>query len=187
MHYLEIFGQKQCFFGSKTVFLGQEVHYYMVYIAYFTELNLQICNNVQKRGICRKNCKHALDENFHCQFCSRRKASKFCHPASAIYCMPSSSIIFSKIFSKVFWLILGIFHAKSVRDIFKVFSKIFYMVFWLTLGIFHVEYIQQYDSSTSFSTPPFAFKHEHNVFWKEKYLPHVLHIPGVCAGVPCQM
>ena len=30
-------------FGSKTMFLGQEVHYYMVYIAYFTELNLQIC------------------------------------------------------------------------------------------------------------------------------------------------
>ena len=29
---LEIFGQKMSFFGSKTVFLGQEVHYYMVYI-----------------------------------------------------------------------------------------------------------------------------------------------------------
>ena len=28
---LEIFGQKKCLFGSKTVFLGQEVHYYMVY------------------------------------------------------------------------------------------------------------------------------------------------------------
>ena len=27
-------------FGSKTVFLGQEVHYYMVYIVCFTELNL---------------------------------------------------------------------------------------------------------------------------------------------------
>ena len=34
---------------SKTVFLGQEVHYYMVYIAYFTELILQICANAQKR------------------------------------------------------------------------------------------------------------------------------------------
>ena len=30
---------KKCLFGSKTVFLGQEVHYYMVYIAHFTELN----------------------------------------------------------------------------------------------------------------------------------------------------
>ena len=40
--FLEIFGQKKCLFGSKTVFLGQEVHYYMVYIAYFTELNSKI-------------------------------------------------------------------------------------------------------------------------------------------------
>ena len=41
--FLEIFGQKSAFLG-KTVFLGQEVHYYMIYIAYFTELNLQICD-----------------------------------------------------------------------------------------------------------------------------------------------
>ena len=40
-HFLEIFGQKKCLFGSKLVFLEQEVHYYLVYIAYFTELNLQ--------------------------------------------------------------------------------------------------------------------------------------------------
>ena len=40
---------KKFLFGSKTVFLGQEVHYYMVYIAYFTELILQICDYVQKR------------------------------------------------------------------------------------------------------------------------------------------
>ena len=38
-------------FGSTTVFLGQEVHYYMVYIAYFTELILQICDYAQKRRI----------------------------------------------------------------------------------------------------------------------------------------
>ena len=61
--------------------LGQEVHYYMVYIAYFTELILQICDYAQKRRICRENCKYALDGNFHCHFCSRRKAAKFCHPA----------------------------------------------------------------------------------------------------------
>ena len=42
---------KKCLFGSKTVFLGQEVHYYMVYIAYFTELILQICDYAQKRRI----------------------------------------------------------------------------------------------------------------------------------------
>ena len=29
-------------FGVKTVLLGQEVHIYMVYIAYFTELNSKI-------------------------------------------------------------------------------------------------------------------------------------------------
>ena len=41
---------KKCLFGSKTVFLGQEMHYFMVYIAYFTELILQICDcNAQKR------------------------------------------------------------------------------------------------------------------------------------------
>ena len=79
-HFLEIFGQKKCPFGSKTVFLGQEVHYYMVYIAYFTELILQICDYAQKRRIWRENCKYALDKNFHCHFCSRRKAAKFCHP-----------------------------------------------------------------------------------------------------------
>ena len=35
------------------VFLGQEVHYNMVHIAYHTELNLQICNYAQKQRICR--------------------------------------------------------------------------------------------------------------------------------------
>ena len=44
----EIFGQKKCLFGSKTVFLGKELHPYMVYIAYYTELNLQICNYAQR-------------------------------------------------------------------------------------------------------------------------------------------
>ena len=32
------------------MFLGQEVHYYMVYIAYFTELNLQICDHAEKNN-----------------------------------------------------------------------------------------------------------------------------------------
>ena len=82
MHFLEIFGQKKCLFGSKTVFLGQEVHYYMAYIAYFTELILQICDYAQKRRIWHENCKYAFDENFHCHFCSRRQAAKFCHPVS---------------------------------------------------------------------------------------------------------
>ena len=38
------FCKKKAFFKVKTVFLGQEVHYYMVYIAYYKELYLQICN-----------------------------------------------------------------------------------------------------------------------------------------------
>ena len=56
----------------------------MVYIAYFTELNLQICDYAQKRHICRENCKYALDKNFHGHFCPRRKAAKFCHPGSDV-------------------------------------------------------------------------------------------------------
>ena len=47
----------------------------MVYIAYFTELDLQICDYAQKRGICCKNCKYALDENFHDHFCPRLPSS----------------------------------------------------------------------------------------------------------------
>ena len=67
-------------FWVKTVLLGQEVHYYMVYMAYVTELILQICDYAQKRRICRDNSKYALDENFHGNFCPRRKAANFCHP-----------------------------------------------------------------------------------------------------------
>ena len=52
----------------------------MVYIAYITELILQICDYTKKRRIWRENCKYVLDENFHCHFCSQRKAAKFCHP-----------------------------------------------------------------------------------------------------------
>ena len=51
---------KKCLFRSKTVFLGQEVHYYRVYIAYYTELNfsvtLLISNSIggQNKVICGK-------------------------------------------------------------------------------------------------------------------------------------
>ena len=45
---------KKCLFESKTVFIGKEVHYYMVYIAYFTELNLQICHNTQSDAFVAK-------------------------------------------------------------------------------------------------------------------------------------
>ena len=75
----DLWAKKRAFFGQKQCFLGQEVHYYMVYIAYFNELNLQICDYAQKWRICRKNCKYALDENFHGDFCPRQKAANFCH------------------------------------------------------------------------------------------------------------
>ena len=61
----KIFGQQKVFFGGQnSFFLGQEVHYYMVYFVYYTELNLQVCNYAQKRRICRKNSKYAPDEKF---------------------------------------------------------------------------------------------------------------------------
>ena len=61
---MEDFVQKKRSYGSKTVFLGQEVHHYMVHIAYYAELNLQLCNYAQKRRSCRENSKYAPDESF---------------------------------------------------------------------------------------------------------------------------
>ena len=55
---------KKCLLGAKTVFLGQEVHYYTVYIAYFNELNLQICEYAQKRRICREIVNTCLTKIF---------------------------------------------------------------------------------------------------------------------------
>ena len=52
----------------------------MVCIAYYTELNVQICNYAQKQRICRENSKHALDESFYGHFCPRRNAANSCHP-----------------------------------------------------------------------------------------------------------
>ena len=49
--------------------LGQEVHYYMVYFAYFTKLDLQISD-------------YAQNEKIYGQFCPCRKAAYFCHLAS---------------------------------------------------------------------------------------------------------
>ena len=80
--FLNLWAKKCCFFFGKTVSLGQEVHYYMVYIAYCTVLNLQICINSLKRRICGENSKYAFDENVYGHFCPRRKAANFCHPDS---------------------------------------------------------------------------------------------------------
>ena len=83
MHFLPVFTQnlqKKVPFWVKTVLLGQEVHYYMIYIAYFAELNSKIWDYAQKRRICRENCNYALDERFHGHVCPRRKPAKSCHP-----------------------------------------------------------------------------------------------------------
>ena len=81
--FLEIFEQKKCFFfGQNSVFLGQEPHYYIVYIAYNAELNFQ---SSQKLRICRESSKYRLDENLYGHFCPRRKAANFCHPVGNTY------------------------------------------------------------------------------------------------------
>ena len=85
--------EKQCLFGSKTVFFGQEVYY-------LTELNLQICDYAQKQRICRENCKHALDKNFHGHFCSQRKDAKFCHPESDHSIILTLYLVFSQFFGE---------------------------------------------------------------------------------------
>ena len=64
---------KEVPFGSNKVFFGQEVHYYMVYFAYYTEFNVQICDYAQKGHICRENRKYAHDENFDGHFCFRQR------------------------------------------------------------------------------------------------------------------
>ena len=77
---------KKCLFWSKTVLLWQKVHYYMVYIAYYTDLNWQTCNYAQKRRICWENGKYALDQSFYDHFCPRRKAANFCHLGRGCSC-----------------------------------------------------------------------------------------------------
>ena len=51
--FLGIVGQR-IFFLAKTVFLGQELHYYMVYTAYYAELNLQILITPKPTHLSRK-------------------------------------------------------------------------------------------------------------------------------------
>ena len=70
---------RKMLFWVKTVFLGQEVHYYMVYIAYFTELILQIqfsviCNiyHLIVHFLPKKHC-YWLKKPFSCP-----KSSKKC-------------------------------------------------------------------------------------------------------------
>ena len=57
-------GAKRFFLGTTIVFLGQEMHYYMVSIANYSELNLQACNYAQKRRICREKINTRLAKVF---------------------------------------------------------------------------------------------------------------------------
>ena len=75
--FFEIIWKKKCLFGLKTVFLWQEVHYCMVYIAYFT----QIC----KFAITRKNdafvakiVNTRLTKFFHTSYLSREPREFSC-------------------------------------------------------------------------------------------------------------
>ena len=58
------------------MFLGQEVHYYVVYITYFTELNLQICDYAQKRRISREIVNTRLTKIFMATFAPDEKREK---------------------------------------------------------------------------------------------------------------
>ena len=77
--FLEYFKQKQYFLGSKTMV---QDHYFMVYIAYYTEINLQVSNYAQKQRICCENSEYTPHENLYGHFCSRGKAANFCYPGS---------------------------------------------------------------------------------------------------------
>ena len=83
--------------GVKNGVFRQEVHYYMVYIAYFTELNLQICNYAQKQRICRENCKYGLDE----KFCPRRWPSSATLLPTLSKFLPSINVDIIKTFQAV--------------------------------------------------------------------------------------
>ena len=60
----------------------------MVYIAYYTELNLQIYDYAQKRRICRENCKYAFDKNFHGFFLTPTKRCQVLPP-----CLVGESLV----------------------------------------------------------------------------------------------
>ena len=64
----------------------------MVHIAYYTELNLHICNCAQKRRICRENSRYTPDDKFLWAFLPSPKGCDLLPPA----------ILFHKILHKMF-------------------------------------------------------------------------------------
>ena len=71
-------GKKSAPLGQK-VFLGQEMHSYMVHVAYNIEMILKASKNYAF-VVKIENSKYAPDENFCSHICPRRKAANFCHP-----------------------------------------------------------------------------------------------------------
>ena len=70
----------------------------MVYIAYYSDMNLQICNYAQKRRICRENSKYAPDKKIMAIFAlAERLPTSATLPARAEF-MP---IIYTDFFK--FW------------------------------------------------------------------------------------
>ena len=80
------------------MFLGQEVHYYMVYIAYFTEQNLQICYYAQKQHIRCKIINTRLTKIFMAIFAPDERL-----PSSATLLV----IIATKLLSTIDLVVLG--------------------------------------------------------------------------------
>ena len=47
---------------------GKKKHFYVINNAFYTELDLQICNYAQERRICRENSKYTAAENCYGHF-----------------------------------------------------------------------------------------------------------------------
>ena len=61
------------------MFLGQEVHYYMMYIAYYTELNLQLH---EKNGAFVAKITNTRQTNLFFTIFALAYAANFCYPAA---------------------------------------------------------------------------------------------------------
>ena len=79
---------KKCFFwDNKSVSWWKKCTDTCFFFACYTELNVQICNYVYKQRICREKRKIRAWRKFCGQFCLRRKAANFCHPAIYQMCI----------------------------------------------------------------------------------------------------
>ena len=98
----------------------------MVDIAYYTELNLQICKFVRKRRNCCENSTYALDEKICDHFCSRRKAANFCHPDVKAFCRTPISLIQGRSWIKIVIYCSGIVKAPRIES--KILGCLVYLL-----------------------------------------------------------